>query len=1156
MQKSVFSYRNFNLHFISQFSEALNDSILRNIVIIFITFYFQSQEASFSALVNFLMISPFILFAKLSGNLSDKYPTRLVALYVKVSEIVIIIIFFIAYLQKSILTMMISLFFMGTHSAFFSPIKMSLIKKLLPESLIHRGNAYVQVSTYTSLILGVIFARIFIDYPYIIFAFMFIIANVALISTYLIELHEMTKDDIIIKYNPLKNIRDSISNTFANHDLKMTILGITTALFIIATMSSLMPAIIKKYLAGDKTILSLLTVIPVLGIVTGSLLNSKIKQRFSNKYIALSLFMIGLCFLSISSIIQDQEIKYSHFMEITLNQFLFNYNNIWLMITLFVLGIISAFLIVPLYLNIQILSDKNNIGRNVATQTTFSSTFGHILASIYIIILQTIRCDEKLILVLITSKIFLASYCFFINIENSIIIPRFIIHKIVGFFLIPFRVSVEGLENIEKTEKNKNIFIANHISFIDGILVVYAAHIKQIVPVISKSFLTKNPWMAVLLKGILEKFYVVDESNPMGIKNLIKFINDTDDDINVLIFPEGRLSNNNILMKMFDGPSKISLDTNSDIIPIFLDGPEKSIFSRTKSKLEYFPKITVFFRQAIKVSSFKHIEDQKEKIQSITQKMYDVLCDMNTKIKINNSSTLFQSLIEKYKNSKSKEIIFTDHEKYYLEQGESIYTVLISAIALGDEIKKIQKFSNATNVGLLVPSTPATLKAFYAIQYAKLVPAIINFTNGVQTIQNSLNIAKIKTIYTFRKFIKKGNLEELVDTLSNNYHIVYIEDINPLNTNTTNIISRMIMRTKLFFAYIAPQQFYYPNNPNSAAVILFTSGSEGHPKAVNLSHINLQSNISQLTSKIDTNTSDCLFHALPIFHSFGLITMLLAVQSNIKTLFFPDPKRYIFIPNLIYNANATILFSTNTFLKLYAEYAHQYDFYSLRYVFAGAEKLENSTRQMFFEKFGIRILEGYGATETSPVISVCSNMHYKVDTVGRFLPLIEHKIVPVEGISEGGELHIKGPNVMLGYMTINNPGKINYLKSWYNTGDIVSIDNKGFIKILGRIKRFAKIAGEMISLTVCEDLVQSDNIKNEICCVVIKNNKDQETIVCLSTIAIEQDNIIKLCKEKGISTMHLPKIYFQVKEIIKLSTGKNNYPEMQKIAQKLFIDTN
>jgi len=257
---------------------------------------------------------------------------------------------------------------------------------------------------------------------------------------------------------------------------------------------------------------------------------------------------------------------------------------------------------------------------------------------------------------------------------------------------------------------------------------------------------------------------------------------------------------------------------------------------------------------------------------------------------------------------------------------------------------------------------------------------------------------------------------------------------------------------------------------------LFTSGSEGEPKGVVLSHANLLANREQLAARLDLNAQDTILNALPMFHAFGLTAgTLLPLFYGMKTFLYPSPLHYRIIPEIAYDLNATILFGTNTFLAGYAKYAHPYDFYSVRYVFAGAEKLQDDTRRLWVDKFGIRVLEGYGTTETSPILAANTPMFYQEGTVGRFMPGIDWQLEEVEGVSEGGRLHVAGPNIMLGYLRPQRPGHLEPPQSrfglgWYDTGDIVRVDDHGFVTICGRVKRFAKIGGEMVSLTAVEDI--------------------------------------------------------------------------------------
>ncbi len=312
---------------------------------------------------------------------------------------------------------------------------------------------------------------------------------------------------------------------------------------------------------------------------------------------------------------------------------------------------------------------------------------------------------------------------------------------------------------------------------------------------------------------------------------------------------------------------------------------------------------------------------------------------------------------------------------------------------------------------------------------------------------------------TARSFIERGKLQPLVDKLSAEVSFVYLEDVRA----TVGLFDKLAG----LLSYKKP---LVPRQPDDWAAILFTSGSEGVPKGVVLSHRNILTNVAQARARLDFNSSDKVFNILPVFHSFGLtVGVILPIVCGVPIFLYPSPLHYRTVPELVYGINATIMFGTDTFLNGYARAANPYDFRSIRYLLAGAEPVRDSTRQIYLEKFGLRILEGYGVTETAPALALNTPMFNRFGTVGRLLPGMEARLEKVEGVDEGGRLFVKGPNVMLGYLRVENPGVLERPpEGWYDTGDIVTIDAQGFIKIQGRAKRFAKVGGEMISFAAVE----------------------------------------------------------------------------------------
>ena len=408
----------------------------------------------------------------------------------------------------------------------------------------------------------------------------------------------------------------------------------------------------------------------------------------------------------------------------------------------------------------------------------------------------------------------------------------------------------------------------------------------------------------------------------------------------------------------------------------------------------------------------------------------------------------------------------------------------------------------------------------------------------------------VNLVLTSRKFIELAHLEHDASALTEHVKLVYLEDLAASLTGLDKFTALIQAKTA---DYWYKSHFY---DSDDAAVVLFTSGSEGAPKGVVLSHANVLANHKQIKARIDFNPTDVVLNFLPMFHSFGFtVGTLLPVMNGMTAFFYPSPLHYAVIPEMAYEVGATIMFGTNTFLAAYAKKAHPYDFFSLRYVVAGAEKLQESTRSLWLDKFGIRILEGYGATETAPVTSVNTPMDYKAGTVGRFMPDMLHKLEPVPGIENGGKLHVAGPNIMKGYLLPDNPGVLVppcslYGEGWYDTGDIVTVDEDGFIHIQGRSKRFAKISGEMVSLTAVEQLAGNAWPDATHAAVSLPDPRKGEQVILLTT---HRDATPKQVAEAspGVASITLPKKVFVVEKIPVLPTGKTDYIAATELADKL-----
>ncbi|MBL1140695.1 MAG: AMP-binding protein [Proteobacteria bacterium] len=701
-----------------------------------------------------------------------------------------------------------------------------------------------------------------------------------------------------------------------------------------------------------------------------------------------------------------------------------------------------------------------------------------------------------------------------------------------------YRVEVTGLENYEKAG-DKVLIIANHTSLLDGIL-LYA-------------WLPETPTFAInthiAAKRVFKPFlhfvrlFKMDAINPLSIKSVIKFIKDKN---KVVIFPEGRITITGTQMKIYEGPGLIADKSDASILPVAIDGAQFSKLSYMKGKgfVRWFPKITLRILPPEKISIPEHISGHERRKKASIQ-MQDLMHKLAYS-SFNQRNTLYASLIEASNTFCKKQVVFQDISKDTLNYQQ----LILRSILLSHLIKKQTKAGE--HIGILMPNVNALPVLFFALQFIGRIPAMLNFTSGALAVNRACETARLKTIYTSRYFIENAKLEQLIADLDKNYTVIYLEDLKKDLRITTKLAALFMSRN--------PAKYYTKQNLNrnhdAAAVILFTSGSEGHPKGVVLSHKNLLANYAQVRCHIYFNPSELVFTCLPLFHSFGLNAgFLMPLFGGAKVFFYPTPLHYRLIPELIYELRATIIFGTNTFFKGYARYAHPYDFNSVKVAVAGAEKLHDDTSRLWSDKYGIRIIQGYGVTETSPVIAVNNLMLNKVGTVGRLISGMECYIKPVDGIERGGHLVVKGPNVMQGYLFHDKPGKLHSPSTergagWYDTGDIAEINDQGFITILGRAKRFAKIGGEMVSLSATEELATLSWPDNNHAAVAIYDERKGEKVVLVTEYKkAERRQLQQVAREKQIGELTVPKKIIVVDKIPVLSTGKTDYIGLTKLAE-------
>jgi acyl-[acyl-carrier-protein]-phospholipid O-acyltransferase / long-chain-fatty-acid--[acyl-carrier-protein] ligase len=675
------------------------------------------------------------------------------------------------------------------------------------------------------------------------------------------------------------------------------------------------------------------------------------------------------------------------------------------------------------------------------------------------------------------------------------------------------------------------LLLPNHLSWWDWLLV--GVCLDPDWRFVSSSITAETTWLHKMIM-VNRRTFPVNVTSPYAVKHMAEYLAKGG---RLVLFPEGRMSNTGSLMKLFDGTGFLIFKTRAKVITAYLRGAERLPFSRNSGKKQWFPRLSVHFSTVLDPPAYHNISTTEARTR-ITNWLQDLFAKQQFETEMELGPRNLPSAIVETSRRLPGKIALQDATFQKLK-----FRRLLVGAGLFGSLWRTRFTDTQQRIGVLLPNVNAMPVTLLSLWSANKVPAVLNYTSGTTTMVACSRVAGLKHIISSRVFLERLKLD-LAPLRAAGIEILYLEDIRA-GIGSAQKIAAMV--SAFFRPAISGTQ-----SKSDPAVILFTSGSEGEPKAVELSHGNILANIRQMLSVIDLRETDRFFTALPLFHSMGLtVGVLLPLLRGVYTFLYVSPLHYRVVPNAFYDMNCTIFFATPTFLNGYARKAHPYDFHNVRYLIAGAEKLQESTAALWMQKFGARIIEGYGATECSPVITANVPMRPRHGSAGRFLPDVEYRLEPVEGVPEGGRLFVRGPNIMRGYLNPEPNAKFQALGGWYDTGDIVKVDAEGFVFILGRLKRFAKVSGEMVSLTAVEEALAGAfpqyGLRMTVAVIARHDPEKGEKLIAVSNEPrLTMDQLRTAIRSRGLSNLAVPREIAVVRDIPKLGSGKVDHRTLEK----------
>ena len=1104
---------------------AVNDNLFKNALVVLILFRAsQAAGPTLVALAGGVFILPYVLLSATAGQLADRLAKPRLILLVKLAEVALMALAAAGFLLGSTPLLFAVLFGLGVQATFFGPLKYAILPQLLDAGELIAGNGLIEAGTFAGILAGTIAGPLLFGVSQgaaVVSAAGLTIALAGVASAAMIRSPVPGIPAVRVGGNLLRETGALLAGARANHAVWLCILGLSWFWVVGAIVLAELPTLVRDTLGANSQVFTAMLAAFSVGVGIGSMACARLLRG------EVSPRLVPFAALGLSIFLWDFGHAAAHAGVMTDVAGLLHRVAGWRMLAdLVLLAACGGLYSVPLYAIIQERSEPGHLARMIGANNVVNAA-AMVAAALATAAMALAGASPTIIL----AAAAIANLAVALWIVR--ILPQHVVRAIFrAYFRILHGVTLTGLENLP-APGTRAVIIVNHQSYADGAFV--AAFLPDAPTFAVNIHIAKRWWARPFLAAV--DIFTVDPANPFNTKLMVKRVRDGE---TLVVFPEGRITTTGALMKVYEGAGMVADRAGAVLVPVHIGGLQSSRFSRLGGAIprRLFPRLSLTVLPPVTIAAEEALHGRARR-HAVAAMLQGVM-EESTFAASNTNRSLFTALLDARDRFGAGMPVLEDVARQPL----TYRRVLLAAAVLGRRLAV--KAPPGGHVGIMLPNANGAVVTFMALQAFGRVPALLNFSAGAEAMLAACTAAGVTTVLTSRAFVDRAKLQPAVARMEPQIRFVWLEDVRAALGPVAKLRGWLDAKTARRLPGAAAAA-------DAPAIVLFTSGSEGAPKGVVLSHRNILANIAQVGAVIDFTSSDRVFNAMPMFHSFGLTgATLLPLFNGVRTFFYPSPLHYRIVPELIYDTDSTIAFGTDTFLGGWARTAHPTDFYRMRYIFAGAEKLRDDTRRLYADRFGVRVLEGYGATETAPVLALNTPIYGRVGSAGRLLPGMDYRLDPVEGIDTGGRLVVSGPNVMLGYLRTTAPGILEPPPGgWYDTGDICTVDAGRFVTIHARAKRFAKIAGEMVSMPAAEALATRLWPDASHAVVAIPDPRKGEALVLLTT---QQDAtaaaLLAHARDHGAAEIAVPRRIHVVPDLPLMASGKIDYLAAARVAEE------